>query len=99
MQREERLRVSSVHGKRLLPLGFLHFALVFEIILAGGTMFFSRIMNKCLSSRADLARTIPSTRAIAICAAFFLALISAPRQQEPAAQHRPPTPTATQHDG
>src|SRR5258708_13624819 len=48
MQREERLRVSSVHGKPLLPLGFLHFALVFEITLAGGTMFFSRIMNKCL---------------------------------------------------
>src|SRR5258707_10518769 len=48
MQREERLRVSSVHGKPLLPLGFLHFALVFEITLAGGTMFLSRIMNKCL---------------------------------------------------
>src|SRR5258708_33975035 len=85
----EGLRVSSVHGKPLLPLGFLHFALVFEIILAGGTMFFSRIMNNCLSRRADLARRIPMKRAMAICAAFLLAEIPAAPHQEPSAHETP----------
>jgi hypothetical protein len=36
--------VSSVHGKPLLQLGFLHFALVFQITLAGGTMFFGPVI-------------------------------------------------------
>src|SRR5258708_33450029 len=86
---EEGPRVSSVHGKPLLPLGFLHFALVFEIILAGGTMFFSRIMNKCLSRRADLARRIPMKRAIAICAAFLLPVITRAAQPQPAGHSTP----------